>query len=153
VTFSASKHRLDGDTVIRLEVVGHLGDPAVERLSLVLLEAIIIDRPDELLVDLGAVESLSATAVTALFCGCITAIDYGTEFRVVNVPRQDCNTRQATAMLDVLTRWRRPWIPTSSPASHPACLLTEPSQRRSAMSKGVPRVTQVGPAAGVGWSC
>jgi anti-anti-sigma factor len=102
VTSWATVHRGDGAGV-RLDLGGDLCGTAVARLRLVLLEVIVVDRPDELIIDLDVVRCLSVTGVGALMCGYVTAIEYGTSYRVVNAHGEVRHAMLATGTLDVLT--------------------------------------------------
>lgn len=67
-----------------------------------LLEVIVVDRPDELIIDLDAVVRLSTAALAALICGYVAAIEYGTSYRVVNAHGEVRQAMQATGILDML---------------------------------------------------
>jgi anti-anti-sigma regulatory factor len=61
-----------------------------------------VDRPDELIIDLDAVVRLSTGTLAALICGYVTAIEYGTSYRVVNAHDEVRQAMQATGTLDML---------------------------------------------------
>lgn len=88
--------------VIRLDVAGALHGAAAERLTLMIVEVLVVHRPDELLVNLDAVDCVSLTGVRALLCGYVTAIDCGTSYRILNAQDQVCHLLRATGTLDVL---------------------------------------------------
>jgi anti-anti-sigma factor len=104
VTFSCTTHHGDRSAV-RLDLVGDLHGGAVAqlRLRLRLLETTIIERPDELIIDLGAVSCLSGAGLAALVCGYVAAMDYGTWYRVVNAHHDVRDVIEASGMLDMLT--------------------------------------------------
>jgi anti-anti-sigma factor len=81
VAFSSTTDHNDRSAV-RLHLAGDLHGSAVAQLRL--LEMIIMERPDELIIDLGAVSYLSSAGLAALIFGFVTAIEYGTSYRVVN---------------------------------------------------------------------
>lgn len=87
---------------VRLDLAGEIVGAAVAHVRLMILEAIIIDRPAELVIDLNAVSWLSAPGLAALVCGYVTAVDYGTSYRVVNAHAEVRRTMQATGTLDML---------------------------------------------------
>lgn len=90
-------------SVVRLNVAGDLHGSAVAQLRLRLLETIIIGRPDELIIDLGAVSCLSGAGLAALISGYVAAIDYGTSYRVVNAHHDVRRVIEQSGTLDMLT--------------------------------------------------
>lgn len=89
-------------SAVRLYLAGDLDGSAVTRLRLRLLETIIIDRPDGLIIDLGAVSLLSGAGLAVLIFGYVTAIDYGTAYRVVNAHHEVRRVIEASGTLDML---------------------------------------------------
>jgi anti-anti-sigma regulatory factor len=89
--------------VVRLDLCGELRGAAVVRLRFALVELIAVARPDELLVNLARLASLDVTGAGALMSGYVIAIDYGTSYRVVNVPDQVHPVLQDLGLLEILT--------------------------------------------------
>jgi anti-anti-sigma factor len=103
VTFSGNSTADNSQrAAVRLDLVGDLHGPAVARLRLRLLESIIVERPDELVIDLDAVTRLSPAAFAALIVGCVTAIDYGTSYRVINAHDNVRRVIEASGTADLL---------------------------------------------------
>lgn len=99
-SFGATHHR-DGP-VIRLHAVGRLQGVAARQFRLWIIEVIVVQWPDELVVDLDAVVCLSNAGVDALVSGYLTAIEHGTFYRVVNAHHQVRRVLRATGTLDLL---------------------------------------------------
>jgi anti-anti-sigma factor len=89
--------------VVRLDLCGELRGAAGPRLRFALVELIAVARPDELLVNLAGLASLDVAGAGALMSGYVIAIDYGTSYRVVNVPDQVHPVLQDRGLLDILT--------------------------------------------------
>ena len=94
-------HGGDGGTVT-LRLVGNLQGGVACRLALIAVEVLVVDRPDVLVIDLGAVSSIGAAGVEALVLGYAVAIEHGTVYRVVGAHGQVRRTLQTTGVLDVL---------------------------------------------------
>jgi anti-anti-sigma regulatory factor len=75
---------------------------AAVQLRLMLLEAIVVDRPDELIIDLDAVVRVRADGLSALIGGYVTAIEYGTSYRVLNAHDEVRQAMLDTGTLDIL---------------------------------------------------
>jgi anti-anti-sigma factor len=101
VTFSCTTEHGDGSAV-RLDLAGDLHGCATAQLRLRLVETIIIERPDELIIDLGALNGLSSAGLAALICGYVAAIDYGTSYRVVNARHDVRRVIEESGTLDML---------------------------------------------------
>lgn len=101
VRFSGATDR-SNSAAVHIGLTGELDGAAVVQLRRVLLEAIVVDRPDELIIDLDAVVRLSTGALAVLICGYVTAIEYGTSYRVVNAHDEVRHAMQATGTLDML---------------------------------------------------
>jgi anti-anti-sigma factor len=102
VTYSRTTDH-GGRSTVWLDLAGDLEGSAVTRLRLRLLETIIIERPDELIIDLGAVSYLSRAGLAVLIFGYVTAIDYGTGYRVVHAHHDVRRVIEASGTLDMLT--------------------------------------------------
>ncbi|HEY3692896.1 MAG TPA: STAS domain-containing protein [Pseudonocardiaceae bacterium] len=89
--------------VIRLDLCGELRGANVLRLQFAIVELIAVGRPDELLVNLAELASLDDAGAVALVSGYVIAIDYGTSYRVVNVPDQVHSVLRDLGLLDILT--------------------------------------------------
>jgi anti-sigma B factor antagonist len=100
--FSASTQS-ERHGVVRLDLRGPLRGAAVVRLRFALVELIAVARPDELLVNLAGLASLDVAGAGALVSGYVFAVDYGTSYRVVNVPDQVHPVLQDLGLLDILT--------------------------------------------------
>jgi anti-anti-sigma regulatory factor len=61
-------------TTLRVDLAGDLRGAAVVEVLLMLLEAIVVDRADELVIDLDAVACLGSAGLAALVCGYVTAV-------------------------------------------------------------------------------
>ncbi len=99
--FSADIHRTS-ESDLRLDVQGEVTDTSVTRLDSLITEAIVLRRPDMLLIDLCRVTVLGEAAVRALLAGYVTAIDYGTSYRVLHAEGPARAVLQASGMVDVL---------------------------------------------------
>jgi anti-sigma B factor antagonist len=100
-SFSATKRCVNGG-VFRLDLVGEVRGAAVDQLATLMIDAIVVDRAEELVIDLDAVSFLDAAGVWTLICGYAAAVEGDTLYRVVNARDQVHNSLQATGMLDVL---------------------------------------------------
>jgi hypothetical protein len=95
-------HRRAGAAVTRLEMAGAVRGRALARLGRHITQVLVVQRPEVLVIDLGAVTALSPAAVRTLVTGYRTAIEYGTTYRVIN-PRGPVRTMvQAAGVPDVL---------------------------------------------------
>lgn len=94
-------HRGDA-TVVRLDLVGAFPGRGAERVGQMIAEAIVVNRPDKLIVDLDAVVSLSFAGVQALVSAYVTAIDFGTSYHVINAHGAVRRMLRDTGTLEVL---------------------------------------------------
>ncbi|MCU1685936.1 MAG: hypothetical protein JWQ81_6675 [Amycolatopsis sp.] len=69
---------------------------------LLITEAILLHRPDALVIDLRHVVALSITGIRTLLTGYLTAIDRGTSYRVLHAHGQARHIMLATGTVDVL---------------------------------------------------
>jgi anti-anti-sigma factor len=103
VTFSGNGTADNSDrAAVRLDLAGDLHGAAVAQLRLRLLESIIAERSDDLIIDLDAVTCLSPAALATLIVGCVTAIDYGTSYRVINAHDNVRRVIEASGTADLL---------------------------------------------------
>lgn len=101
MTFTCTEHHSDGGVAF-LEPVGDISTAAAWQLWLMISEAILASKPDELHISLDAVSDLSDPGVHALMSGYIVAIDYGTRYRVMGARNQVRAGLQALGILDAL---------------------------------------------------
>jgi hypothetical protein len=78
-----------------------LGAAAVD-LRLLIVKVIVDRLPDSLLINLHQVTALSVAGVRGLLAGYITAIDNGTNYRVLNAHGPARCVLETTATIDVL---------------------------------------------------
>jgi anti-anti-sigma regulatory factor len=98
---SGTTDRSNGPSV-RVDLAGELHSGAVVQLRLMLLEAIVVGRPGELIIDLDRAVSLSTGGLAALVGGNVTALEYGTSYRVIKPRGEVREAMQAVGMLDML---------------------------------------------------
>ncbi len=92
---------VDG-AVVRLHLAGEVRGPAAGQLLALVLATVVVERADDLVIDLDAVGFLDPTGVWALLYGYGAAVEYGTVYRVLNAHGQPHRALRATGMLDVL---------------------------------------------------
>ena len=99
--FSATKRCVNGE-VVRLDLAGEVRGPVVHQLATLIVDAVVVDLPDELIIDLDAVSFLDTTGVGVLIWGYGAAMDCGTLYRVVNARDQVHHALAAIGMVEVL---------------------------------------------------
>jgi anti-anti-sigma factor len=92
-----------GDSgTVTLRLVGELQGGVARRLALTAVEVLVVDRPDVLVIDLGAVCSIGPVGVEVLVLGYAVAIEHGTVYRVVDAHGQVRRVLESAGVLDVL---------------------------------------------------
>ncbi|MFE5563365.1 hypothetical protein ACFQ68_00130 [Amycolatopsis japonica] len=101
MTFSVIIHDI-GATDLRLDVRGAVQGRTAARLGLIIDWAIVVKRPDALVINLRHASEISCEGVNALIGGYAAAIDCGTSYRVVNAQGVTLPILDATGTRDVL---------------------------------------------------
>jgi anti-anti-sigma regulatory factor len=100
LSMTVSRH---GDAEVQLDLRGPLvADPVAGTLQLLIVEVIVAVRPGTFLINLAGVTYLGMTGMQALLTGYITAIDYGTSYRVKRAHGQARRALDAAGILDML---------------------------------------------------
>ena len=87
---------------MRLSPKGDLHGAAVAQLLTAIVEVIVVDWPDELVIDLDLVVALSPGSVQVLMAGYLAAIERGVSYRVVNARGHALHVLRADGIADVL---------------------------------------------------
>jgi len=101
MTFSATIQP-SGTADLRLDVRGQVLGAAATALEVLIIEAIVVRLPDTFLISLRHATALSIPGVRALLTGYITAVDYGTFYRVLHARGSVHHVLRATGTLEVL---------------------------------------------------
>ncbi|WP_414938191.1 hypothetical protein [Amycolatopsis sp. cmx-11-51] len=99
--YSTNVHS-SGRASLQLDVLGPVLGPATVSLQKLIIGVIVSNVPETLVINLGRTTALSLAGVNTLLTGYTTAIDYGTNYRVLHAHGPVLDILHSTGTREVL---------------------------------------------------